>query len=232
MLSADRSRPPAGLTVAIVEDDGETRARLCNSILANPEIELTGAFASGQEALAALADNAPDVLLVDLGLGDMSGLDVIRYVSRHHPHCDTLVVTMFGDEAHVLSALQAGARGYLLKDNLTRDITADISDLRNGGSPLSPIIARQVLKQLHGAPTPPRNKRPSGSTESGANEILTARETEILRTIARGFTYAETARLQGVSMQTVHTHLKRIYRKLAVHSKTEAVFEADARNLL
>ena len=220
---------PASLFVSIVEDDDETRARLAESIAARPELHLLAEYRSGTEALAGLAENVPDVLLVDLGLGDISGLEVIRFVAEHHPHCDVLVVSIFGDEEHVLAALEAGARGYLLKGTLTRDIALDIQDLRNGGSPLSPIIARQVLKRLQPEPPPDSNQH---GTVKETEEALTPREVEILRLIARGFSYAETAELLNISMQTVHTHLKHIYRKLAVHSKTEAVFEADQRQLL
>lgn len=219
----------AVLLVSIVEDDEETRVRLAESIAARSELRLVAQYGSGGEALAGLAESAPDVLLVDLGPGDMSGLEVIRFVAARHPHCDVLVVSIFGDEEHVLAALEAGARGYLLKGTLTRDIVHDIQDLRHGGSPLSPIIARQVLKRLH--PEPPPDKTKLQDTEV-ADEVLTQREVEILRLIARGFTYSETAELLGISTQTVHTHLKHIYRKLAVHSKTEAVFEADQRRLL
>jgi len=232
MGAAMHFEPPADLTVAIVEDDDETRARLAASIRARADFRLTGTFATGRKALRALDREVPDVLLVDLGLGDVSGLDIIRHVAAHHPTCDMLVITVFGDENHVITALQAGARGYLLKDALTRDITVDIAELRNGGSPLSPIIARQLLKRLHD-PAPPAAPVPAAvNREHSTEDGLTRREIEILRTIARGFTYAETAQLLGVSMQTVHAHLKRIYRKLAVHSKTEAVYEADARNLI
>jgi DNA-binding NarL/FixJ family response regulator len=212
------------LSVAIVEDEDDTRAWLAASVVAHPELHLAAEYASGREALAGLAQSAPDVLLVDLGLQDMSGLEVIGFVAARHPECNILVVSIFGDEEHVLPALEAGARGFLLKGTLTRDITLDIRELSNGGSPLSPIIARQVLKRL----------RPASAAAAGEDEkdVLTSREVEILRTIARGFSYAETAELLGISVQTVHTHLKRIYRKLAVHSKTEAVFEADQRNLI
>jgi len=232
MGTAVHFEQPADLTVAIVEDDDETRVRLAASIAAHAELRLAGAFATGRDALRALDCEAPDVLLVDLGLGDISGLEIIRHVAAHHPTCDILVITVFGDENHVITALQAGARGYLLKDDLTRDIKADITELRNGGSPLSPIIARQLLKRLNDqAPAAVQNPAADNPEHSPDNK-LTRRETEILRTIARGFTYAETAGLLGVSMQTVHAHLKRIYRKLAVHSKTEAIFEADARKLI
>lgn len=220
--------PRETLSVAVVEDDEETRAQLAASISARPELRLVGQFATGREAIAGLAQAAPDVLLVDLGLPDISGLDVIRHAAAHQPGCDVLVLSVFGDEQHVIAALEAGAGGFLLKEARNRDITIDIRELRNGGSPLSPIIARQVLKRLHAAaqsasakPVEPIN----------GEEALTARETEILRTIARGFSYAETGDLLGVSTQTVHTHLKRVYRKLAVHSKTEAVFEAEQRKL-
>lgn len=214
------------LSVAIVEDEDDTRAWLAASVVAHPELRLAAEYASGREALAGLAQAAPDVLLVDLGLQDMSGLEVIRFVAARHADCNILVVSIFGDEEHVLPALEAGARGFLLKGAMTRDITLDIRELSNGGSPLSPIIARQVLKRLR--PAPDTGADVASDTVDG----LTAREVEILRTIARGFSYAETAELLGISVQTVHTHLKRIYRKLAVHSKTEAVFEADQRNLL
>jgi len=214
-------------TVALVEDDRDTRARLASSIRAQPSLELVAEYATGTEALAGLDSRAPDVLLVDLGLPDVSGLDVARFVAGRHPDCDILVISIFGDEANVLAALEAGARGYLLKGSLQHDIAFDIQDIRNGGSPLSPVIARQVLKRLQ---TPGRDSLP----KTGAEEetTLTARESEILNTISRGFSYAETAQMLNISVGTVHTFLKRIYRKLAVHSKTEAVFEASRLGLI
>jgi DNA-binding NarL/FixJ family response regulator len=211
----------APVRVALVEDDDETRKRLAGVIRADESLRLTGEYRTGAEALASLASGAPDVFLVDLGLPDMSGLRVVERISGSHPACDILIVTIFGDEQTVLKALESGARGYLLKGAMEQDIVRDIRQLRNGGSPLSPVIARQLLKRLV-------KERPV----SISDEQLTRRETEILNAIARGFSYAETANLLQISGQTVHTHLKNIYRKLAVHSKTEAVFEADKRRLL
>jgi DNA-binding NarL/FixJ family response regulator len=207
------------VTIALVEDDEQARARLVASICADPELRLVGEYGTGAQALAGLEGGAPDVFLVDLGLPDMAGLDLVRHIAKRCPACDILVVTIFGDEETVLKALEAGARGYLLKGALEHDIARDIRELRSGGSPLSPVIARQLLKRL--VPAVP-----------AASSPLTARETEILNAIARGFSYAETAQLLRISVQTVHSHLKNIYRKLAVHSKTEAVFEADRRRLL
>jgi DNA-binding NarL/FixJ family response regulator len=212
--------------VALVEDDAETRQRLAASIREQNWLELVAAFATGTEALSALAAANPDVLLVDLGLPDMSGLKIIRFAATRLPDCDVLVISMFGDEANVLAALEAGARGYLLKGSLVRDISIDIRDLRDGGSPLSPLIARQVLKRLQSRQ--PERAEPDSREDTG----LSPREAEILNAISRGFSYAETAATLGITVGTVHTHLKRIYGKLAVHSKTEAVFEAGRLGLL
>jgi len=209
------------ITVALVEDDDEARRRLVASIRSDPSLRLIGEFRSAAEALAGLATAVPDVFLADLGLPDMNGLELVRRVSSKHLECDILVITIFGDEESVIGALEAGARGYLLKGALEHDIADDIRHLRNGGSPLSPVIARQVLKRLV-----PERSAPTSAA------LLTRRESEILNAIARGFSYAETAGLLRISVQTVHSHLKNIYKKLAVHSKTEAVFEADRRRLL
>lgn len=211
----------AGTTVALVEDDEDARQRLAASIRADASLELVGEYRTVADALAGLEARAPQVLLVDLGLPDGSGIELVRRIAVRHPECSILVVTLFGDERTVLAALEAGAHGYLLKGALEHDIAEDIRHLKNGGSPLSPMIARQVLKRL----VPPRPAQP-------ADALLTRRESEILDAIARGFSYAETAALLKVSPQTVHTHLRNIYKKLAVHSKTEAVFEADKRRLL
>ncbi len=211
---------PQPIRVAVVEDDEGTRARIAQSLADDPELSLAGEYGTAGAALTGIAAKPPDVLLVDLGLPDMPGLDLIRVVARQYPACDILVFTAFGDEAHVLACLEAGARGYLLKGNLSHDIGLDVRDLKAGGSPLSPLIARHLLKRME-KPAP-----------SGDAERLSPRETEILNAISRGYTYTETAGLMGISATTVNTHLRRIYRKLAVTSKTEAIFEAQRMGLL
>ena len=137
-----------------------------------------------------------------------------------------LVITTFGDEKTITSALEAGADGYLLKGTPLEELKRDIAALRDGGSPLSPMIARKLLNRLQTA------KHVEEKPDAGGETALTRREHEILEMIAKGFSYAETSAICGISAATVHSHLKSIYRKLEVHSKTEAVYEARRRKLI
>ena len=137
----------------IVEDDPTFLNRSVKIVAADPDFELVAAVRDGASARESLARGAPDVLLVDLGLPDMSGIEIIRETARRYPETDILVVTVFGDEAHVLASIEAGATGYLLKDSLPEEFIGFIKELRAGGSPISPVIARQLLKKLRPAGT-------------------------------------------------------------------------------
>jgi DNA-binding NarL/FixJ family response regulator len=214
------------LRVFIVEDDGPTREYFAASVLRSERMVLAGTAGTVAEALAWLdaPGQAIDVLLSDLGLPDGSGLDVIRHVARVHPRCECLVISVFGDDENVLASIEAGALGYIHKDSTPEDIASTILEMREGGSPISPMIARRVLSRLTGrapAPVPAAERSP-----------LSPREQQVLELIARGFSYAEIARLQAVSVHTVQTHIKNLYRKLAVNSRSEAVFEAAQMGLL
>lgn len=211
--------------IMIVEDDPSFFNRFCKIITAEPEFELLAAVRDGASALESLARQAPDVLLVDLGLPDMNGIEFIRETARRYPETDIMVVTIFGDEEHVLASIEAGATGYLLKDSLPEEFVDLIRQLRAGGSPISPVIARQLLKRL----------RPQGNAALAAKAPgtgLSARESEILAYIAKGFSFAEIAKLIDISPHTVVTHVKKIYQKLAVHSRGEAVYEATKMGLV
>ncbi|HEX7988221.1 MAG TPA: response regulator transcription factor [Duganella sp.] len=219
--------PPVPTSVLIVEDEPELLHRFSAALLAEEHLHLVAAVSSGAAALAVLASTTPDVVLLDLGLPDVDGIVVIHHVMRHCPDCDVLVVTMFGDDDHVFAALEAGATGYLLKDVGPERIAAGIHELRGGGAPISPSIARRVLARMR-APTPAG--APSG--EAAPASILTPREIELLKLTAKGLSFDKVGELLGISPHTVVAHVKKIYRKLAVHSRTEAVYEATQLGLL
>lgn len=212
-------------TVMVVEDDPAFLTRFCGIVASSPELTLLGAVSSLAAAREALARGMPDVLLVDLGLPDGSGIDLIREVSRRRPATDIMVVSVFGDEEHVLASIEAGATGYILKDSLPEEFVALIAQLRAGGSPISPLIARRLLKRFV-----PGGALAAGGTPPEA--ALSARESEVLGLIAKGFNFAEIARLLSVSPHTITAHVKKIYQKLAVHSRGEAVYEATRMGLL
>ena len=210
-------------SVLIVEDNPDFMRLFSDAVLADPQLHLIGAVSTGRAALALLDVQMPDVLLVDLGLPDIDGTEVIRHGTRNGAGCDALVVTMFAQDERVQAAIEAGASGYLLKDASGARITAAIHELRAGGSPLCPRIARQIFGRLRGLVTPPPN-RPAGAPTN--NSPLTAREGEILRLAAKGLGFETIGDLLEISPHTVVAHVKKIYRKLAVHSRGEAVYEA------
>lgn len=224
--------PGRPFRVLVVEDDAQARGFFEQSVRASPSLRWMAGLGTVREALAWLAASAeaPDVLLVDLGLPDGSGLEVIRAAVARFPQCEPLVVSVFGDEDNVLASIEAGAVGYLHKDAPPEDIAQTILDMKAGASPISPMIARRVLakyRALHSAAVAlPAVQAVDVPT------LLSAREQEVLALIARGFSYAEIARLKSLSVHTVQTHIKNLYGKLAVHSKNEAVFEATRLGLL
>jgi DNA-binding NarL/FixJ family response regulator len=210
---------------AIVEDDPASRKMLVSLLQADPDYAVVAELAEGGAALAALSHMALDIALIDLGLPDISGIEVIRDLKTACPQCSVLVITTFGDEKTVTSALEAGADGYLLKGTALEELKRDIHALRDGGSPLSPTIARKLLNRLQA-------KAAAEKPDAGSETALTRREHEILELIGKGFSYAETSKICSISSATVHSHLKSVYRKLEVHSKTEAVYEARRRKLI
>lgn len=214
-------------TVMLVEDDPAFLARFCGIVAAAPELRLMAAVSDLAAARQLLATQAPDVLLTDLGLPDGSGIDLIRETARAHPATDIMVISVFGDEEHVVASIEAGATGYVLKDSLPDEFVELIRQLRAGGSPISPMIARQLLRRWRPAPAAPLAEA-AGEGDAG----LSARESEVLGLISRGFNFAEIARLLTVSPHTITAHVKRIYQKLAVHSRGEAVYEATRMGLL
>jgi DNA-binding NarL/FixJ family response regulator len=214
----------ASIAVVIVEDDPASLQRFVQAVQQAPDMQVQQTFTNGRDALAWLEHHAPDVLLTDLGLPDLPGLAVITYCAQRHVSCEIMVITMYEDESHVLRSLEAGAGGYLLKDSSSDEIPARIRELRAGGAPMTPVIARQVLRRFR--------LTPSAGQAAPLPPMLTPRETAVLNHVARGFSHAEIARLEGVAVSTIATHIRHIYEKLAVHSRSEAVFEAQQMGLI
>lgn len=210
----------------VVEDDLVTRRLICHAIELEPSLVLCAAFGTVRDAQQYLEAAPIDLLLTDLGLPDGSGLGVIRSCRRLLPDADIMVITMSSDEEQILACIEAGASGYVLKEAAHTDILRSILELRSGGSPISPVIARKVLARM---------RRYAGQAHDVSGEddsVLTRRESAILELISRGGTYAKVAAALGLSIGTVQTHIKHIYAKLCVHSRTEAVIEAERRGLI
>lgn len=216
MAENARTRP----RIVLVEDDQTLRERFAAILDAWPDGELLAACATLNEALAALREHSVDLLMTDLQLPDGHGIDAIRLLRALHPEADAMVISVLADDATVLEAIEAGAVGYLLKDADSIELVEAIEELRAGRSPISSSIARVLVRRMNAAPA-----------QQGGPE-LTPRENEILRGIAKGFTYAELADWLGISRQTVPVHIKNIYRKLAASNRSEAVYEAQRLGLL
>lgn len=208
----------------VVDDDPQMRARLHQAFSAAAGIDVLAWAASAAQARQLLFAHRPDVLLVEPDLPDASGIGIIRRARAMHPGCDIMVVSGSGDPCRVLASIKAGAMGYLLKDDRGEDFVARIGELRRGGSPISPPIARQLLKRL---------QRSHSTTAPAADRLpLSKREADVLNLLAHGFTYHQIADLLGISPHTVRTYVRRLYVKLRVTSQGEAIYEAQRLQLL
>lgn len=224
--------------VLVVEDESEARERLCAAVQRNVRLRLAGAADRLATARRWLVDGRHqlDVLMVDLGLPDGSGLDLIAECRQLRPDVSIMVMTMFSDERHVFAALERGASGYLLKSTPPEAIGEHVLELHAGGSPITPTVARLVLKRMStpgnapGVSSP--NVPPPGDTSSTLVERLSAREVDVLNQIAVGYSTAEIASRLSISVHTVTAHIRRVYQKLQVHSRSAAVFEGQRHGLL
>lgn len=212
------------LSVLIVEDDRRFRESFVRAFAAGTDFRVQDAVDTVAEALIELRGGRVNLLVCDIGLPDGSGLDVIREATAAQPDCAILVVTVFGDEETVVKAIEAGAGGYLLKDSSNAELLAAARDLIAGGSPISPMVARLVLNRMRGQSDKPVAADP--------DVALTEREAQILSYVAKGFSFADICGLLEITANTVKTHVNRIYRKLAVNSRSQAVYEASRLGLI
>jgi len=210
--------------VVIVEDNNATRKVLHDHVNKCEGFEVMASHSDFSSAMDALDKATPHVLLVDLDLPDGDGIDIISRESCRHPELSIMVISVFGDENHVVKAIQAGAQGYLLKDSDSVEIEESIRQLLDGGSPISPSIARHLIKRF----------QVSSEVESAGDDAigLSEREKEVLVLASKGFSYTETATMLNLSVNTIASYTKRVYGKLAVNSRSEAVFEATRRGIM
>jgi DNA-binding NarL/FixJ family response regulator len=202
------------IRVAIVEDQRATRQGLAALIGGAPGLTLVGQYASMEEALPAIQAEVPDVVLVDIGLPGMSGVEGVRRIHQRFPQLPMLMLTVMDDDDTVFAAICAGACGYLLKETEPARILECIRELHAGGAPMSPSIARKVVFTLQ------------GMTTLRAAAELSSRQSEILQLLAEGHSYKSCAKLLNVSLDTIRFHVRKIYDRLHVNSRAEAVWKA------
>lgn len=222
-------REGSSYSVLLLEDMPSIRTCLAELIAMEPGLKLHAAAATCAEARDALAQGKPDVLVADLGLPDGNGVDVIREARDRFPDIEVMVLSVFEDEENVVRALEAGATGYLLKEQAD-GIGEAILALVRGESMINSRVARFLLKRFN---KPGKAAVASGPADrDGDCPPLSDREYDVLNCIAKGYSYGEIAEVLELSMNTIRTHIRNIYRKLSVCSRSEAVFEAANRGLI
>lgn len=217
--------------ILVVEDDADYRTWLCAMLFrCLPEARVidTATLGCARRALSVAAGTL-ELALIDLGLPDGSGIDLIRQIAAHHAHIAPVVTTIFDDDATLFQALAAGAQGYVLKDADEAEVMDHLLRIRAGTPPISPAIARRLLAHFHAAPLDAAPLDPPPDDDAPR---LTRRELDVLRCIGRGLRVAETARLLELSENTVAGYVKTLYRKLNVSSRAEVAIEAARRGLL
>jgi DNA-binding NarL/FixJ family response regulator len=231
--------PESGIDLSptlIVEDNGPMQQRLRRLLtdLMGTDAQIT-AVDSIAAAKAQLGENATGTALIDIGLPDGNGIDLIAWLHVHRPQVTSVVISAWGHEDTVLAALRAGAIGYLLKEREDIELSLALQSIRRGGAPIDPTIARGILALLQ-LPAEPAATAAIVETEAAAarppDHALSDREFEILKLVARGYSNRDIAELTTLSRFTIEDYTKSIYRKLAVRSRTAAVFEAKALGLL
>ncbi len=200
------------ITISIVDDQIEMREKIAAFLGSMPDLKCVSGYAGAEEALAALPQEKPNVILMDINLGSISGIECVRQLKPKLPNSQVIMLTVFEDTEKIFSALTAGASGYLLKRMPLPKLAEAIHEVMEGGSPMSAPIAREVVRLLQKIPA---------SRDASAD--LSPRERQVLESLAAGRTYKYIGSEMGVSIHTVRTYIRRIYEKLHVQSRTEAV---------
>lgn len=235
-MSAERSTAIPCREIVVIEDDLFIQQAIRDMVKEANFAEIVTVFERATPAIAHIQKRDCDIVLVDLGLPDMSGIEAIEQLRATGSKADIMVVTTSQNSQKIVASIQAGAAGYFLKSNLHADLLPYLTALRRGGSPIDPIIARRLLDMIR-TPQPAATLAPTASPTAASagptgTRPLSEQETRILTYVAKGFTSKEIAELLTLSPLTVSTHIRNIYRKLAVKTRTEAVFEASNQGLI
>ena len=211
------------ITVSIVEDSEQLRGTLARMIARADGFQCLGDHGTAEDALDAIPKNPPNVVLMDINLPGMNGVECVRKLKQLVPSTQVVMLTAYEDTENIFNSLAAGASGYLLKRSKSAEILEALRDVQNGGSPMTTHIARKVVQsfQASAAATPATAVEPS--------EELSPREQEVLDLLSQGFMYKEISDKLGISFETVRTYIRRIYEKLHVRTRTEAVAKALRR---
>ncbi len=207
------------MRLVIVEDDPILRESLKLLLAGETEITVAGAYGSAEDALRALKKSAPDVMLADLGLPGMTGIELIKKAKDELPSLEIMAHTVFEDRENVFSAIKSGASGYILKGSSPREIVEAIHAIHKGGAPMSPKIARKIIHEFQ-------------DENTGDQYILSQREKDIVKCIEQGLTYKEISIRLKISSHTVHTHIKNIYEKLQAKDRDEALLKARKTGII
>lgn len=234
METPDEKSPasPPPIRVFVVEDQTKILKNQLKLLEGHPELSIIGTALSGETGLEEVRRLKPDVLLLDLGLPRMSGIDVTRAVKAEFPSIEILIFTIFDEEDKVLEAVKAGASGYLLKGTPADKMVEAIKEVHAGGTVIQPNLARRLLKHFRVGEPPSSTPEPANQREEPEGKKLSARETEILQLIAKGVSNSEAATMLTLSKATIRTHLEHIYRKLEVTNRVEAVTEGLRKGLI
>ena len=200
------------IKVCIVEDDAGLQESIASFIGDTPGFECLGAFSSGEEALKKIPSMAPSVVLMDINLPGMNGIQCVKKLKEKMPEVQTMILTVYESSDQIFEALAAGASGYLLKSTPPEKLLEAIEDLQEGGSPMSSHIARKVVQAFQPA-----------TRNVPLIEYLAPREQEVLNLLSKGFAYKQIAAELNLSMGTIRTYIRRIYEKLHVNCRTDAV---------
>lgn len=200
------------ITVSIVEDSDKLRETLVRVLNRADGFSCVSDYANAEDALKDLPRIKPDVVLMDINLPGMNGVECVRQLKKITPEIQVMMLTVYEDTENIFDALAAGASGYMLKRTAGKELLEAIQEVKNGGSPMTTHIARKVVQSFQ------RSAAAEAQTES-----LSEREQQVLDLLSRGLIYKEIAEKLGISYETVHTYIRRIYEKLQVRTRTEAV---------